>query len=188
MGAIAIGPLIFAPHYFVAVLAAALFIASSWFLALTVDDKLYRVTMRSLASFVVAARIGHVLQYLPNFLSDPLRVFAFWQGGFYWPAGLFGLIVVNFIYQRNTGLFRGRQCRWRPPSPFSPHIPPTSLPVYTETVAALRQITSRTAVSRKLVPTLPSQTTDDSRIRPPIMQLNSLLSIRARTSRSSRGF
>jgi hypothetical protein len=104
MGAIAIGPLIVAPHYFVAVLAAALFIASSWFLALTVDDKLYRVTMSSLASFVVAARIGHVLQYLPNFLSDPLRTFAFWQGGFHWPAVLFGLIVVNFIYLRNTGL------------------------------------------------------------------------------------
>src|SRR5690606_34918751 len=46
---------------------------------------------------MVAARIGHVALHWQNFAAEPLRVFAVWDGAFYWPAGAAAVLASVFL-------------------------------------------------------------------------------------------
>ncbi len=49
---------------------------------------------------VAGARIGSILSELPRYLSSPLKIFAFWEGGMAFHGGLAGLVIAGFIYCR----------------------------------------------------------------------------------------
>ncbi|HEV7436158.1 MAG TPA: TlpA disulfide reductase family protein [Pseudorhizobium sp.] len=52
---------------------------------------------------LAAARLGHVLQHVESFASEPWRILAVWQGGFSWSAGAAGvalMLVVLFLRSR----------------------------------------------------------------------------------------
>ncbi len=49
---------------------------------------------------VGGARIGSILSDLSHYLSSPLKIFAFWEGGMAFHGGLVGLALVGFIYCR----------------------------------------------------------------------------------------
>lgn len=53
---------------------------------------------------VVGGRFGYVLFYnLPAYLSDPLSVFAVWQGGMSFHGGLLGALAGAALFARRTG-------------------------------------------------------------------------------------
>lgn len=82
MNAIAIGPLVFAPDRFAAILAIAAFLTVSGILAHKVDKRFSGWARGATIAFVVGARAGHVIRHLDSFLTEPLRVICIWQGGF----------------------------------------------------------------------------------------------------------
>lgn len=49
---------------------------------------------------MLGSRIGSVLSELPYYLSNPFKVFAFWEGGMAFHGGLIGLLVAGFIFSR----------------------------------------------------------------------------------------
>ncbi len=49
---------------------------------------------------VAGARIGSVLSELPYYLSSPLKVFAFWEGGMAFHGGLAGLVAAGYLYSK----------------------------------------------------------------------------------------
>lgn len=82
MNAVAIGPLVFAPDRFAAILAIAAFLLASEILARKIDGRFSAWAWGSIVVFIVGARFGHVLQHLDSFLVEPMRIFYMWQGGF----------------------------------------------------------------------------------------------------------
>ncbi len=54
----------------------------------------------SVIGVVAGARIGSILSELPHYLSSPLRIFAFWEGGMAFHGGLVGLLIAGLIYCR----------------------------------------------------------------------------------------
>ncbi|WP_026381618.1 TlpA disulfide reductase family protein [Afifella pfennigii] len=88
MNAVAIGPLVFAPDRFAAILAIAAFLILSEVLSRKVDARFSAWAWGTTIAFIVGARLGHVLSYAESFLAEPWRVFAVWQGGFLVEAGL----------------------------------------------------------------------------------------------------
>jgi thiol-disulfide isomerase/thioredoxin len=100
MGAITIGPLMFAPDRFAAVLAAAVFVVVGEFMSRRIDPRYGPWSWWALGAFALGARLGHVIQHGASFADEPWRVFALWQGGFFWPAGVFAVVVVTITYLR----------------------------------------------------------------------------------------
>lgn len=49
---------------------------------------------------MIGSRIGSVLSELPYYISNPLKVFAFWEGGMAFHGGLIGLLAAGFIFSR----------------------------------------------------------------------------------------
>ena len=94
MNAVAIGPFVFAPDRFAAILAIAAFLLLSEILARKVDQRFSSWAWGATVAFVVGARVGHVIQHASSFLAEPLRVFYMWQGGFMIEAG----IALAFAY------------------------------------------------------------------------------------------
>lgn len=88
MNAVAIGPFIFAPDRFAAILAIAAFMGLSEILARKVDSSFSTWAWRATLVFILGARAGHVLQHAETFLQEPMRILYFWQGGFLIPAGV----------------------------------------------------------------------------------------------------
>ncbi len=88
MNAVAIGPLVFAPDRFAAILAIAAFLLLSEILARKVDRRFSGWAWGATIAFIVGARAGHVIQHSGNFLAEPLRVLYIWQGGFMIAAGI----------------------------------------------------------------------------------------------------
>ena len=72
---------------------------------------------------VLGARIGYCLFYNPAYyLSNPLKIFAVWEGGMSFHGGLIGLIITGAIFSisrkksvSHAGGFRGAGCS---PGPF----------------------------------------------------------------------
>ncbi len=53
---------------------------------------------------VIGGRLGYVLFYKPGaYLSNPLEIFAVWQGGMAFHGGLLGVIGATWIYCRRRG-------------------------------------------------------------------------------------
>lgn len=100
MNAISIGPLIFDPSRFAAIVAIAIFLGLAEILARRVDHRLNGWSWVALAAFVVGGRVGHVLQHFDSFRTEPLRMLALWQGGFMVTAGAVAAGIVTVIYFR----------------------------------------------------------------------------------------
>ncbi|MDO5704821.1 MAG: TlpA disulfide reductase family protein [Paracoccus sp. (in: a-proteobacteria)] len=103
MNAVALGPLVFSTERLTAILALAVFVVLAELLARRVNPRLGTWAWWSVLIFVVAARFGHVLEYLDSFAAEPWRVLAIWQGGFKVPNGIVAMIVFTFVYFRRHG-------------------------------------------------------------------------------------
>lgn len=81
MGAIAIGPLVFASDRLAAIAGVVAFIAVASFLARR-GSLLSGWSTLALVVGLVAARLGHVIENWTSFAPEPWRAIAVWQGGF----------------------------------------------------------------------------------------------------------
>lgn len=88
MNAIAIGPFVFAPDRFAAILAIAAFLLLSEILARRIDQRFSSWSWGATIAFIAGARVGHVAQHAGNFLAEPQRALYIWQGGFMIEAGV----------------------------------------------------------------------------------------------------
>ncbi|PRD40731.1 redoxin [Phyllobacterium phragmitis] len=94
MNTVIIGPFVFAPDRFAAILAIGAFLLLNEVLSRKVDPRFASWAWWGTITFVVGARLGHVLEHAVTFLHEPWRVLAIWQGGFRIEAG----IALAFIY------------------------------------------------------------------------------------------
>jgi thiol-disulfide isomerase/thioredoxin len=101
MNAIAIGPFVFASGEVAAILGILAFILLTSILARRVDRSIAPWSTWAMVAGVVAARLGHVGLHWQSFRTEPLRAFAFWQGGFEPVAGFAGVLIVSFFYIRS---------------------------------------------------------------------------------------
>ncbi|HQS47767.1 MAG: thiol:disulfide interchange protein [Rhizobiales bacterium 24-66-13] len=101
MNAVAIGPFVFASEQFAALLGIFAFTIVTTILARRVDPIIGRWSSWALIAGFVAARLGHVALHWQSFMGEPLRAFAFWQGGFQPVAGLVGVLVVSAFFIRS---------------------------------------------------------------------------------------
>ena len=61
---------------------------------------------------VLGGRLGYVLFYnLPYFLSNPLKIFAVWEGGMSFHGGTIGLIVGLYLFCRKRNLPASGVCQ-----------------------------------------------------------------------------
>ena len=52
---------------------------------------------------VIGARLAHVLFYNPGYyFSEPIKIFAIWEGGLASHGGVFGVLISLYIYQRKA--------------------------------------------------------------------------------------
>ena len=103
MNAVTIGPLVFSAEHFSAItgILGALFAAE--LLGRLVRQDLGGPVFRAVLAGLVAARLGHVVEYWPGFAADPWRIPAFWQGGFSWPWAVPVVIAVVALGLPRTG-------------------------------------------------------------------------------------
>lgn len=103
MGAVTVGPLMFAAERLAAVAGIAAFLVVATLISLRAGPQLATWAWRAMLIGLVAARVGHVLVHWPNFVEEPLRVFAVWQGGFFWPLGvLAAALALLFFLDRSA--------------------------------------------------------------------------------------
>ncbi|WP_435656693.1 prolipoprotein diacylglyceryl transferase family protein [Brucella pituitosa] len=100
MNAVAIGPFVFAPDRFAAILAIFGFLMLSEILARKVDKRYSFWAWGATIAFIIGARIGHVGLHLASFAEEPWRVFAVWQGGFRLEAGAVAAVLFTLYFFR----------------------------------------------------------------------------------------
>lgn len=100
MNAFSIGPLMFSPDRFAAVLAVGIFLAGTELLARNVDARFSGWSWRAGLAFLIGARLGHVIRHFDSFAAEPMRALAVWQGGFLIPAGIVAALAITLIYLR----------------------------------------------------------------------------------------
>jgi len=107
MNAVSIGPLVMAADRFAVVLGIVIFIIVTGILAWRIDERLNRWSWWVLIAGTSAARLGHVALHWDSFAAEPMRIFAFWQGGFYWPtaAAAVGLSLFLVLKARRLRLW-----------------------------------------------------------------------------------
>lgn len=71
MNAIAIGPMVFAPDRFAAILAIAAFLLTGEILARKLDRRFSPWAWGATIAFIVGARAGHVVQHAGSFSPSP---------------------------------------------------------------------------------------------------------------------
>lgn len=101
MNAVSIGPFVFAPDRFAAILAIATLLVAAALLARRLDARLNAWASSAVLAAIVAARIGHVVLHGASFAEEPWRMLAIWQGGFSLSAGLLGVALVTALYARS---------------------------------------------------------------------------------------
>ncbi|MBY8915653.1 redoxin family protein [Nitratireductor sp. L1-7-SE] len=107
MNAVSLGPLVLAADRFAVVLAIFVFLIVTGIMARKVDDRFNAWSWWAFLGGIIGARLGHVLINMESFVADPLRIFAVWQGGFYWPTGA-AAVIVSLLVMLPTG----RQRLW----------------------------------------------------------------------------
>ncbi|MGO4670993.1 prolipoprotein diacylglyceryl transferase family protein [Bosea sp. 2RAB26] len=107
MNAVSIGPFVFAPDRFAAILAIATLLTAAALLSRRLDARLNAWASSAVLAAIVAARLGHVALHWPGFAAEPWRMLAIWQGGFSIPAGLLGVALVTAIYARSVRFAAG---------------------------------------------------------------------------------
>lgn len=66
------------------------------------EDALDKLLIYMLVSTIVGARLGHCLFYEPDYyLSNPLKIFAVWEGGLASHGGAIGILMGLWLYVRN---------------------------------------------------------------------------------------
>lgn len=69
------------------------------------DDQYDTLLFRVLLGVIVGGRLGYVLFYdLSNYLSNPLKVFAVWEGGMSFHGGWIAVVIFGFFYMRKHRL------------------------------------------------------------------------------------
>lgn len=99
---------------YVAAFAVAWFVLRSldrrWELGLSEDDRL-ETLLAAVIGVVVGARLGYVFFYnLSFYLSEPLRIFAVWDGGMSFHGGLAGILVAAWVMSRRVPVSFLRLC------------------------------------------------------------------------------
>lgn len=102
MGAVSIGPLVLAADRFAVVLAIFLFSIITGILGHRVDTVFHRWFWWVGIGGLVAARLGHVAIHWQSFAEEPWRIPAFWQGGFFWPAGAAAVALTLVLVLTNV--------------------------------------------------------------------------------------
>ena len=106
MNAIAIGPLVFSNDRFVAVLTIIAFLGVAEILAWRSPDNarsIHRWTGAIGAVWIIAARIGFVINHWDAFAPAPSSMFAIWQGGFDPVAGTVAAgLLLAFAFVRRS--------------------------------------------------------------------------------------
>jgi thiol-disulfide isomerase/thioredoxin len=105
MNAITLGPLVLAADRFAVVLGMFVFIFVTGLLARRIDESFHAWTWWVLIGGAVAARLGHVLLHWRNFVEEPLRILAFWDESFYWPAGV-AVALLSIVLALRTARLR----------------------------------------------------------------------------------
>jgi phosphatidylglycerol:prolipoprotein diacylglycerol transferase len=89
--------------YLVAFVSAALIARSlvrRWRIAVS-DDDLMTMLLAAVIGVVTGGRLGYTLFYgAGHYLSDPLSVFAIWDGGMSFHGGLIGILIAGFVISR----------------------------------------------------------------------------------------
>lgn len=159
MNAFTIGPLMFSPDRLAAILGIATFMGGAEILARTVDSRFAGWSWRAALTFLIAARIGHVLRHFDSFAAEPWRVLAVWQGGFMIPAGIAGVAAITLLHLRR----HPRLLLWTPvPAAASAFmatlviqltagVPPTPLPSGSYTSLAGAEVTPSTLTGKPMV-------------------------------------
>lgn len=98
MNAISIGPLVLASDRAAAIAGLFAFMFVAGMVARRVDERIGRWSLWALLGGILVARIVHVAVHWSSFAGDPLRAFAVWQGGFYWPAGLAAALAAILFF------------------------------------------------------------------------------------------
>jgi thiol-disulfide isomerase/thioredoxin len=88
MSALSLGPFVFAGDRLAAVLGIGAFLLMTALLDRRVVPGLGRAAWWALLAGLLGARLGHVAQHWESFSLEPLRIIAFWQGGFSAAPGL----------------------------------------------------------------------------------------------------
>lgn len=101
MNAVAIGPLMLAADRLAAILGIAVFMIVSALLSARVDPRIGRWSNQALIAGLVAARAGHVVEHLDNFLAEPWRMLAIWQGGFSLLWGSVAVLAITAFHIRS---------------------------------------------------------------------------------------
>lgn len=94
MNAVSIGPLVLAADRASAVAGIMAFLVVSGLIARKLDGSLAKWSSFALFAGLAAARAGHVAMHWDSFSLEPSRIFAVWQGGFYWPAGVAAAVIL----------------------------------------------------------------------------------------------
>lgn len=97
MGAVTIGPLLFASERFAAILGLMAFVLIGFILSRRIGRRLDSWSFYVVAIGVVAARLGHVLENLATFGTAPVRILYFWQGGFSWPWAILPMVLFTLV-------------------------------------------------------------------------------------------
>lgn len=101
MNVVAIGPFVFSSGQFAGILGIFAFTIVTSILARRVDPVIAKWSTWALIGGLVVARLGHVALHWQSFAGEPLRIFAFWQGGFQPLAGLVGVLIVSALFIRS---------------------------------------------------------------------------------------
>lgn len=108
MNAITIGPFMLSIDRLVALVGIFAFIVVTSVVSRNASPAVARWSTTGLIVGIIAARIAHVVLNWSTFAEDPWRAVAVWQGGFYWPAGVFAATVLLLVEVRDTrGRFAG---------------------------------------------------------------------------------
>ncbi|WP_274627518.1 TlpA disulfide reductase family protein [Arvimicrobium flavum] len=102
MNAISVGPLMLAADRAAALIGIFAFTLVAGMLARRVDPDIRRWSFWALVAGIVAARVGHVAIHWDSFKDEPLRAFAVWQGGFFWPFGLLVALAAIPLFLRGA--------------------------------------------------------------------------------------
>lgn len=109
MNAVSIGPLVFSVERLAAVLGLIAFMTAIELFGRRRPDGRALTNWATLGLLVglVAARAGFVIGHWDSYAEAPLDVFAFWQGGFSWVAGLIGFAAALVaVSRRNAPLLK----------------------------------------------------------------------------------
>lgn len=102
MGVISLGPLVMAADRFAAILGIGAFLLIASILAERREPRLGSWSMLAVVACVAAARLGHVAEHAGSFAQEPLRAFAFWQGGFSFAWSVPVLLLVSLLRLRDN--------------------------------------------------------------------------------------